>query len=56
MNLVYSFVKNQVDLNEKLFLKEASMKRKKYVERQSCPTLKKERKGGRNIKSKFGLF
>ena len=31
-------------------------KEKKYVERQSCPTLKKERKVGRNIKPKFGLF
>ena len=32
------------------------MKRKKSKDRQSCPTLKKERKVGRNIKPKFGLF
>ena len=29
MNLVYSFVKNQVDLNDKLFFKEISMQMKK---------------------------
>ena len=55
MNLVYSFVKNQVNLNEKLFLKEASMQRKN-MDRQGCPTLEKERKVSRNIKPKYGLF
>ena len=56
MNLVYSFVKNQIDMNEKLFLKKTSMKRKKIVNKQNCSTLKKERKVGKNIKPKFGLF
>ena len=41
MNLVYSFVQNKVDFNEKLFFKEVPLQKKINKNKKICPTLKK---------------